>query len=130
MEDMSSWVGGPPYLVGKGTYVAKGNYLDPPNLGLKNNFEYTSEFHYGTAGHSVSLIFTIKVKTLDCSKQNQAPTPTSAGGNPTPTPTTSIFKPKGTPTPTPEQYFTCRPDPNCVSGGSTIQLCPLVCTPK
>lgn len=47
-----------------------------------------------------------------------------------PTPVKGGFEPNGTPAPTPDQYFSCKPDPNCVKSGKTIQLCPLVCTPQ
>jgi len=50
-----------------------------------------------------------------------------------PTPTTAPtigFKMNGTPTPTPDQYYSCVPDPKCIKNGKSIQLCPLVCTPK
>jgi len=118
IEDMSSWVGGPPYIVGNGTYIAKGNRLSPVDSGLKNNYGYTSEYHYGTPGHVISLILTLNVKTLDCTNP---PLPTS-----TPTPggpiNTSI------PTPTPQKTYTCVPDPTCVSSGKVIQMCPLKCT--
>lgn len=56
------------------------------------------------------------------------PTPTSASANTTPTGV--IFKPVGTATPTPDQYYTCAPDPKCISTGKSIQLCPLLCSPK
>lgn len=72
-----------------------------------------------------------------------SPTPTLRPGEPTNTPTltptpsptsaplpTRGFESKGTPVPTPDQYFSCKPDPNCVKSGKTIQLCPLVCTPQ
>ncbi len=58
------------------------------------------------------------------------PTPVSGSATSTPTPSGGIFKPKGTPTPTPDQYFSCAPDPKCISNGKSIQLCPLICTPK
>jgi Zn-dependent metalloprotease len=49
---------------------------------------------------------------------------------PTPTPTLGVFKTRGTPTPTPDQYYSCVPDPKCINNGKSIQLCPLVCTPR
>ena len=61
------------------------------------------------------------------------PTPTTSQPNPTVTTVpggNGKFVPIGTPTPTPEQYFTCKPDPNCVASGKKIQLCPLLCTPQ
>jgi hypothetical protein len=41
-----------------------------------------------------------------------------------------VFKTRGTPTPTPDQYYSCVPDPKCINNGKSIQLCPLVCTPR
>lgn len=55
----------------------------------------------------------------------QSPQPT-----PTPTPIGGGYQQHGTPTPTPDQYFTCKPDPNCIKSGKKIQLCPLICTPE
>lgn len=66
LEDMSSWVGGPPYLIGEGTYVAKGNRLSPPNNGLRNNYEYATEYHNGSITTVASLMCSLKIKTLGC----------------------------------------------------------------
>ncbi len=49
---------------------------------------------------------------------------------PTPTPTLGAFKQVGTPTPTPDQYFSCVPDPKCTKNGKSIQICPLICSPR
>ena len=127
LVDMSSWVTGPPYLINKGTYTAKGKTPPSSSTPLKNNFEYTAELHNGSSGLTApSMILTFKIKTPDCSK---LPSPTSA---PSPAPTSGGggYQQHGTPTPTPDQYFTCKPDPSCTKSGKNIQLCPLLCTPQ
>lgn len=119
IEDMSSWdavVGGRPRLAGKGTHIAKGNWLTPPDTGLRNNYDYTVEIHNGSAAITNTLVFTMKVKTLDCTKI----TPTLPGSSPSPTVADG-------PTPTPRQMFNCQPDPKCLANKKSIQLCPLVC---
>lgn len=52
-----------------------------------------------------------------------------SGSNPSTSPTGTKFKPVESPTPTPDQYFSCKPDPNCASRGNALQLCPLICSP-
>ena len=86
LVDMSSWQTGPSYLSNNGTYTTKGQIPGGGSTGVKNNFEHTVELHYGTTGHTDSMILTFKIKTLDCSKPS--PTATSA---PTSAPSISPF---------------------------------------
>lgn len=110
------------------------------------DFELTAKLFGNLIGKSIFNIpsgniyeMTVNIPILENQQANPTPiviqpstatpTPTSSS-NSTPAPTQSSFAPNGTPTPTPEQYFTCKPDPKCINSGKSIQLCPLVCTPK
>ncbi len=85
-----------------------------------------------------SSTVTVTVSPATTGSVTTTPGPTSATTTPTTTPTLSstpspsggVLRPSGSPTPTPDQYFTCVPDPKCTKNGKSIQLCPLVCTPR